>query len=97
MNFKKMLRELKAASIADNAVDFGVLVIILVVVANIVQTMQGTQNSGTASYNVSVQGLQGVLQFSNWLVIIAIVIVAGYLIFMVRGGAIQGAGYGGSL
>ena len=85
----------KAYTIGDIpwiAITFGVGVIVLAIVADIVGDVKSTQTTDAADYNVSVKGELGLLKIGNWLPTIGlvlgavIVIVALSVLFVFKGG-----------
>ena len=75
---KKGMQELSVAGLG-----IGVFVIILVVVALIVAELQTQTTANTVAYNISKVGLDALYTLAKFLGIIAISIVAGYIIFIV--------------
>jgi len=84
----------KAYTIGDIpwiAITFGVGIIVLAIVADIVGDVRGTQTSMEADYNVSTKGLSGLQKVANWLPTIGlvlgavIVIVALSVLFVFKG------------
>lgn len=94
---KKGISELSAAGLG-----IGVFVIILTVVAIIVaqlqtQTTQMGLPANNTAYNITVQGLSALFTLAQFLGIIAVTIVAGYIIFVVvRAFRFSGGDGGGS-
>ena len=88
----------KAYTIGDIpwiAITFGVGVIVLAIVADIVGDVRDTQTSNEADYNTSTKGLEGLTKIANWLPTIGlvlgavIVIVALSVLFVFKGGREQ--------
>ena len=85
----------KAYTIGDIpwiAITFGVGIIVLAIVADIVGDVKTTQTVDDADYNVSAKGLSGLAKIANWLPTIGlvlgavIVIVALSVLFVFKGG-----------
>jgi len=93
----KLNKDKKAYTIGDIpwiAITFGVGIIVLSIIADIVQDVQDTFDysvEGNASRNVTTKGLEGVQKIGNWLPTIGlvlgavIVIVALSVLFVFKG------------
>tara|TARA_R100001530_G_scaffold129176_2_gene99347 strand:- start:13040 stop:13282 length:243 start_codon:yes stop_codon:yes gene_type:complete len=74
------------AQLGSQVLEYGVLVVVAVIIAQIVQSVQDTQTQGQGSFNVSDLGLQGLIQFGDFFVIIAVVLVGSFVIRILRTG-----------
>ena len=74
-----MMKSRKGYTIADIpfiAMVFGVGIIVLSIVGNIVSDVKDTQTSGSAEANISEKGLQGLTKIGDWLPTIGLVLGA---------------------
>ncbi|MAF44039.1 MAG: hypothetical protein CMI54_07755 [Parcubacteria group bacterium] len=85
MSMKNFIKEVKA-QLGSQVLEYGVLVVVAVIIAQIVQSVQDTQTAGQGSFNVSDLGLQGLIQFGDFFVIIAVVLVGSFVIRILRTG-----------
>ena len=90
-----MLKNKKAYTIGDIpwiAITFGVGVIVLSIVADIIGEVKTTMDTNSTAENLTVKGLEGTLKIANWLPTIGlvlgavIVIVALSVLFVFKGG-----------
>lgn len=90
MNFLKSKKGYTIGDIPWIAITFGVGVIVLSIVGDIVSDVRDTQTVDSAEYNVSTKGLTGLIKIGNWLPTIGlvlgavIVIVALSVLFIFR-------------
>ena len=85
MSMKNFIKEVKA-QLGSQVLEYGVLVVVAVSISQIVQSVQDTQTAGQGSFNVSDLGLQGLIQFGDFFVIIAVVLVGSFVIRILRTG-----------
>ena len=90
-----MKRNKKAYTIGDIpwiAITFGVGVIVLAIVADIVGDVKTTMDTNSTAENLTTKGMEGILKIANWLPTIGlvlgavIVIVALSVLFVFKGG-----------
>lgn len=76
----KLLRSKKGYTIGDIpwiAITFGVGILVLSIVGQIVGDVRATQtDTASAAYNISTKGLSGVAKIANWLPTIGLVLGA---------------------
>ena len=74
------------ASLWMAALGVVILAIVLMVGAKILGQAQSTETEGTAAYNITQHGLEGVSQLAQWITIIALVVAGVYIIsLLIRG------------
>jgi|TARA_R100001530_G_scaffold129176_2_gene99346 hypothetical protein len=92
MSFKNFLKEAKA-QLGSQILEYGVLIVVAVIVAQIIQSVQNsvapgssTENDTRGAFNISSLGLDGIVQFGDFFVIIAVVLVGSFVIRILRTG-----------
>ena len=79
----RLIQSKKGYTIGDLpwlAITFGIGVIVLSIVAQIVGDVKSTQTSDTFEYNVSNKGLAGLTKIANWMPTVGLVLGAVILI-----------------
>lgn len=79
----KLMNKKGIAELSSAGLGIGVFVIILAVVALIVVELQSQTTADSIAYNITAKGLDALFTMAKFLGIIAIAIVAGYIIFVV--------------
>lgn len=80
------------AGIPSSALYIGVAVFTVAIVITLLATLQGTQTTGTAAYNATGAGIEGLGAFNDYwavivlIVVLAIVIAALYMVVPHAGG-----------
>ena len=72
--------ELTIMQLVAGVIGLVILVVALVVGGKILSQVQDTQTAGSVEANISAQGLSALADFGDWLPIIVVILVAGFII-----------------
>ena len=72
--------ELTIMQLVAGVIGLVILVVALVVGGKILSQVKASQTSGTIEANISNQGLEALADFGDWLPIIVVILVAGFII-----------------
>ncbi|MAF44040.1 MAG: hypothetical protein CMI54_07760 [Parcubacteria group bacterium] len=92
MSLKNFLKEAKA-QLGSQILEYGVLIVVAVIITQIIQSIQTSvtptgdlENDTRGAFNISSLGIDGMIQFGDFFVIIAVVLVGSFVIRILRTG-----------